>query len=637
MKFQAKSILVLAILSCPLSFSKELTGKGSQGFQKGSSVPSYALMNANNVTSWVRNDGLFNWNIKGSWNGEFPKGSRVGTVFSEGIVFGGIVHDDLYPDSVRVTGDTYFVGMQAGAIHTNAAGNVTGTDDDTARGSRVFAVRPDMPPALSGNSKLWPDLTVDVATFLQKDTSSVSSDDIRQIANQYFTDWMEWPAKKGAPWFIDSIKIVRTDSGFDPTNPHDIPGIPDAAKTIWFVCNDLNEAISQTFAGSHPIGIEEQMTLWAYVFSGELEPLNNVIFKQVKLIYKGNPGAPSNSRIDGMYISQWADCDVGDALDDFVGCDSSMSLGYAYNSKTIDSQYATAGLSVPAVGYAFLQGASYYTGNPTDSAIANFQWRKGYKYWYETPLTVFDYFAPGLFIIGPYDDYLNDEALQWYNLMRGCLPQPWYPVGIPIYTFSSYATGHGIATSYCLSGDPFTSQGWIDGIDITAGDRRVLNVHGPFTLNLHDTAEVTLALVDAIGANQLWSVQILKYNTMFAKYLFNNLANPSLPTLVATKEVPYSFVLPQNFPNPFNPTTTILYQLPATSKVSIKIYNVLGQEVRTLVNKVQNAGPQTIVWNSRNNAGQSVSSAVYFYRIEVTPIAGKGNSFSDVKKMIFLK
>jgi len=93
---------------------------------------------------------------------------------------------------------------------------------------------------------------------------------------------------------------------------------------------------------------------------------------------------------------------------------------------------------------------------------------------------------------------------------------------------------------------------------------------------------------------------------------------------------PTSYSLSQNFPNPFNPTTTIQYQLPKSSHVTLKIYNVLGQEVRTLIDEVQNQGKKIVVWNGKNNNGQHVSSGVYIYRIH-------SGEFSKTKKMILLE
>ncbi|MDP2209457.1 MAG: S8 family serine peptidase [Bacteroidota bacterium] len=102
-------------------------------------------------------------------------------------------------------------------------------------------------------------------------------------------------------------------------------------------------------------------------------------------------------------------------------------------------------------------------------------------------------------------------------------------------------------------------------------------------------------------------------------------------------DLPKTFALEQNYPNPFNPTTVIHYQLPVESKVAIRIYNVLGQEVKTLVDDIQVAGYQTAQWDSRNNVGNAVASGVYFYRLEATSVNDPSKSFVQVKKMILLR
>ena len=102
------------------------------------------------------------------------------------------------------------------------------------------------------------------------------------------------------------------------------------------------------------------------------------------------------------------------------------------------------------------------------------------------------------------------------------------------------------------------------------------------------------------------------------------------PVVLETEDAPLVFSLSQNAPNPFNPETIISYVLPQSEQVKLVIYNVLGQEIRTLVNALQPAGRYRVVWNSRDDFGRSVSSGIYLYQIT----AGK---FTNTRKMLILK
>ena len=89
--------------------------------------------------------------------------------------------------------------------------------------------------------------------------------------------------------------------------------------------------------------------------------------------------------------------------------------------------------------------------------------------------------------------------------------------------------------------------------------------------------------------------------------------------------LPTSFSLEQNYPNPFNPSTTIKFAIPSDNKVVLKIYDILGREVTTLLNTQLKAGYHSIDWNASR-----LASGTYIYRLEA------GN-FTQVKKMILLK
>ena len=94
--------------------------------------------------------------------------------------------------------------------------------------------------------------------------------------------------------------------------------------------------------------------------------------------------------------------------------------------------------------------------------------------------------------------------------------------------------------------------------------------------------------------------------------------------------LPYQFRISQAYPNPFNPTTKISYDLPEASVVSLSIYDLMGREIRTMINSEQTAGFKNIQWNATDNLGKSVPAGMYIYIIQ----AGE---FRQTRKMVLLK
>jgi hypothetical protein len=101
--------------------------------------------------------------------------------------------------------------------------------------------------------------------------------------------------------------------------------------------------------------------------------------------------------------------------------------------------------------------------------------------------------------------------------------------------------------------------------------------------------------------------------------------------------IPTVYELQNNYPNPFNPSTTIQYGLPKQSNVTVKIYSILGQEVKTLVNDVQNPSYYRVVWNGTNSNGKLVGSGIYFVRITAQSNEPNSKPFIQVKKMLLMK
>lgn len=131
-------------------------------------------------------------------------------------------------------------------------------------------------------------------------------------------------------------------------------------------------------------------------------------------------------------------------------------------------------------------------------------------------------------------------------------------------------------------------------------------------------------------------------NSDRAKILTGEKGNINLQLIIGTENyaketagnislTPEQYVLSQNFPNPFNPSTTISYNLKEKSNVTLEIFDILGRKIKSLVNgEIQSAGRHTVVWNGKNISGNSVSSGVYLYRIHA-------NDFIETKKMLLIR
>jgi hypothetical protein len=129
-----------------------------------------------------------------------------------------------------------------------------------------------------------------------------------------------------------------------------------------------------------------------------------------------------------------------------------------------------------------------------------------------------------------------------------------------------------------------------------------------------------------LSPNTIYHYRALVYNSTGLYYGANRTFTTTMITSnLENKLDVQTFAIEQNYPNPFNPLTVIRYQLPVTSKVSLKIYDVLGQVVATLVDEIQEAGYKSVTWNANN-----IASGVYFYRLQA-------GTFTKTNKLLLLK
>ena len=599
-------LLVLGLIH--MSFAgKPVGAENATPLAKTATNNAYAPMDINNVFNYYANngDGSFNPFTTMNEGFEFPIGSTEATcVFEDGLVWTAFKQDTLY-----CGGSTYNHGLQPGRILTAGTANSLPVPDDLSNpANRIYRVRPDIRPTNNADTialetSLLQNHEVGYISRFQSTTASA-------LLQQYWNDWNNWPATQGAPY-----TDVNNDGVYEANI--DIPGVPGADQTQWMVMNDLNPTLTVSLYGSNPIGLEVQRTIWAYHQPGALE---NTIFLSYNIINK------SGVQLDTMYVSQWADPDLGYAGDDAIGCDTAASLGYAYNGVPEDSNFTKLGLAPPSVGFTLLQGPMV-AGVPSDTAIFDGEYVAGHK---NLPMTAFTFYLNGYSPVGYLE--FGDGAQQMYNTMRGLVSTTGQP-------FPATVTGGG---KFCYPGDPITGTGptFIGPARVAPpGDVRMTLSSGPFTMSPGDTQQVAVAVLAAQGGDYMSSVSLLKYYARLVQTTYRFLSEPSQITPVPTSgsQLPHSFAVMQNYPNPFNPSTTIRYELPALSRVSISIYDILGQKVRALVDEVESAGSQFQVWNSKNDAGSIVASGVYFYRIEAAAVSSSAGAFSATKKMILMR
>jgi len=406
-------------------------------------------------------------------------------------------------------------------------------------------------------------------------------------------DYNHWPVEAGAPWDDVNEDGVYTP-GFD--KPKCI-----GDETLFYVANDLDTARSRFTYGSDPIGLEFQTTIFGFT----REDLKDVVFKKYKVINK------SNTDITDMYFTYWADVDMGDSNDDLEAFDSTYNMAYVYNFDNNDEYYY--GTPPPAVAHMIVQGP-IVPSTYLDSARYDNGWRTGFRNIGMTSsglIVKSGVFYPNDPVLGVYEG-----TIQFYNTMQGLRNDGSYIIN-PL---------NNEATIWPLTGDPVTGTGWYlvyPGMNY-GFDQRYHVPTGPFNLAVGDTQEIVIAIPIAKGTDNINSITKLRELAAHVQEFYNI----EFVDILNTKQTvaPTGYTLFQNYPNPFNPKTTVEYEVPEKSNVTIKIYDILGSEVKTLVNN-----EEKVRWRYKVQFdASSLSSGVYFYRIQA-------GSFTQTKKMMVLK
>ncbi|NLT50299.1 MAG: T9SS type A sorting domain-containing protein [Ignavibacteria bacterium] len=497
MKKLNKSIRIFFIISFAVAVSVNAEGIRDKkaSLNKSAGSPAQTKFNINNVSTYFSNNGDSDLDPASNSGFIFPKGSNRGVFFESGLVWGGKVDN-----SVRVGGSTYSQGLQGGRItNSGLPTNQLIAENPSENHVRIYRVRRDYKIGILTPEAVDEGVTVD------------------EIYAQYEKDWNEWPAQYGAPY-----DDVDSNGVYDPTV--DIPGVPGADQTIWYVANDLNTSYVSGLYGSPPMGIEMQLTVWGYNRGGAL---GNMLFRKYQIINK------SNKNFEDMYVAMWSDPDLGDANDDYAGCDTTLSLGFIYNGQSADQTYTDG--RVPAAGFDFFQGP-LIQGEAGDSAIFKNKKVYGKK---NMPMTAFFYFinSDAIYSDPPLGEYQGTTEM--YNLLQG-------KIGTSGDLFPIPDEVGGGFTTLPLSGDPNSGTGYIDGILYPPGDRRFGMASGPFTMAAGDTQEVVVAQIAARGSNYMSSVELLKSYDEAAQKAYDNffkLPSPPNPPKVSVTEMDNSIIL----------------------------------------------------------------------------------------------
>ncbi|MEO8665103.1 MAG: T9SS type A sorting domain-containing protein, partial [Ignavibacteria bacterium] len=406
--------------------------------------------------------------------------------------------------------------------------------------------------------------------------------------DQNDSERINWPnvllgnSDQGAPVYFDSLTMI-------------LKPIDYGNQTMFYSYTDSYPESHTQYSGSTaPLKADIKQINWSY---NQPEELKNIIYQEYRIINR------SNNVWTNAYINLYSDHDLGDGSDDKAGVDTNVDLTFTYNATNQDGIYGSA---PPAAGFVVIRSPLIFTANNNDTVFYYEGKRKRYKIGYkETKL--------GSSVVLNEDFHMPATYIQNYNAIRGLTN-----------TGQQYINPvTNLITRFVYSGNPVTSTGWLcPGSD----DRRFYQGFGPLNMNPGDTQVIVIAQVIARGSSNINSITKLRETSQIAKNFYNDCFSSVVIGINNTSSiVPEDFILNQNFPNPFNPSTEIKYEMRAPNFVSLIIFDVTGKEVAKLVNEKQIAGEYTVRFD-----GSNLPSGIYFYKI----IVGKNVAS---KKMMLIK
>ena len=412
-------------------------------------------------------------------------------------------------------------------------------------------------------------------------------------------------------------------------------------ETYWCVFNDGLPANQRRWE-EEPFGIEIKQTIFAEASSGAT---NNLVFVRYRI---KNTGAVADT-LKEVYFSMQADADVGDPTDDLYGCDTTRQATYYYNNS-IDQVY---GNQVPSFMMDMLTGPVAYIPGET---FIDMNGNNIYENGVDTPLdTAVNYLGPiGITIYpGAKNLILNSAVCQFGG--DPVVREPANITEVRNYIFGLTATGtivnpctfaygqvvgvpcNQVNPYFWFSGDPVANIGWISTDE---RDVRGNGTTGPFILVTNQEVEILIAYEVDNSITPLGGITAVRSISDEVQTFYENNFGYPIVSVDDEQEIVSEFRLEQNYPNPFNPNTKIKFTIPnviairqlpekQSQLVTLKIYDILGNEIATLVNDELSPGEYEVEFNT-SSIKHLPSSGIYFYTL-------KAGDFVQTKKMILLK
>ncbi|MBN8583867.1 MAG: T9SS type A sorting domain-containing protein [Ignavibacteria bacterium] len=381
--------------------------------------------------------------------------------------------------------------------------------------------------------------------------------------------YVMWPIHGREPTPYNALRFTKSSDGGDTWSPH--------------VTINLQYSVTKSYSGWPSMSVNLQDGTLYLVYSGNTNGSPNFYDVFLKKSYDGGSTWSTESPINQVrtndQVFPWISCDP---ISGHLACiyydtrEGAPSVKHAFVSISTNAGMNWCDMRVSTEGVGLATGdGSHYIGIEINKGIVYPIWTKSdINSTYRTIVYPFD--------VIPKDLNVQNQVYYGYNIIQ---------------------SAKSISSS---------------DVTIAIGSNTVFRSSESITLNPGFTMGKSSTFIA-----ELYSCENLGIENTFAIDYYKNINRQD-------NETPLEYSLSQNYPNPFNPVTKINYTLKNDSKVTLTIYNILGQLVKEIVDSFESKGLKEVLWNGTNEFGNQVSSGVYFYKLTA-------GDFVDQKKLVIIR